>query len=268
MIPGIHVSTAGGIQKSPERLRELGLTAGQIFTANQRRWTSPPVPPEKVEQFLEESRGFTFVSHASYLINPSSSRADVREKSLMALKQEIERCRILGISFLVIHPGAFQDSGLELGITLVANALTEALSSMETGPVILLENTAGAGTSIGRCFRELAEIRMLSGMPERIGFCIDTAHAHGAGYELDKPGFVDEICGILGADNVKVFHMNGSKVERGSRRDRHEHFQKGTLGTEVLKALYRNPLFAESLGIAETPGTDGERAADIRMLIN
>ncbi len=267
MIPGIHVSTAGGIQEAPERLRKLGLTAGQIFTANQRRWVSPGIPPEKVKQFRENSEGLTFVSHASYLINPASSRKDVREKSRTALKDEIYRCRILGIPFLVVHPGSYQDSGLKNGMKFVADALTDAVSVHEDAPMILLENTAGAGTSIGRWFNELAEIKRLSGVTGKIGFCIDTAHAHGAGYELDEPGFVQEICSILGAENVKVFHMNGSKVEKGSRRDRHEHFTAGTLGSAVLKALYNNELFDGSVGIAETPGTDDERAADIRMLI-
>lgn len=267
MIPGIHVSTAGGIQKAPGRLRELGLTAGQIFTANQRRWVSPGLSPDTVEQFRKNSRGFTFVSHASYLINPSSSRIDVREKSRIALKNEIHRCRILGIPFLVLHPGAYQDSGLEAGIEMVAESLRAVVSDQADGPLILLENTAGAGTSIGRRFHELAEIKRLSGVPEKIGFCIDTAHAHGAGYDLEEPGFVREICRELGAESVKVFHINGSKVEKGSLRDRHEHFGTGTLRTAVLKALYKNPLFGDSLGIAETPGTDDERAADIRMLI-
>lgn len=266
MIPGIHISTAGGIQEAPGRLRELGLAVGQIFTANQRRWTSPVLSPEKVEQFRKNSHGYTFVSHASYLINSSSSREDVREKSRIALRDEIERCRILGIPFLVLHPGAYQNSGLEAGIRLVADALREVLSQRAEGPLILLENSAGAGTSIGRQFHELAEIKRLSGVSEKIGFCIDTAHAHGAGYELGEPGFVEEICGTLGAENVKVFHMNGSKVEKGSFRDRHEHFTAGTLGVEALRALYCNPIFADSLAIAETPGTDEQRAADISML--
>lgn len=266
MIPGIHVSTVGGIHEAPGRLRELGLSAGQIFTANQRRWVSPRIPPEKVEQFRENAEGLIFVSHASYLINPSSSRKDVRDKSRNALKEETDRCRILGIPFLVVHPGSYQDSGLKAGMKFVADAVADAVSGYEDGPMILLENTAGAGTSIGRWFKELAEIKRLSGIPEKIGFCIDTAHAHGAGYDLNEPGFIKEICSILGAENVKVFHMNGSKVERGSLRDRHEHFSAGTLRTEVLKALYDNGLFEYSLGIAETPGTDDERAADIRML--
>lgn len=152
------------------------------------------------------------------------------------------------------------------GMKMVADSLRGILSDFDDGPMILLENTAGAGTSIGRTFPELAEIRELSGVPERVGFCIDTAHAHGAGYDLGASGFVEEMIGVLGRENLKAFHMNGSKAERGSHRDRHEHFNSGTLSETVLRDLFQNPALEDILGIAETPGTDEERAADIKTL--
>lgn len=268
MIPGIHVSTAGGIGKAPERLRNLGLAVGQIFTASQRRWEPASIPSENAEAFRNESRGMLFVSHASYLINPASSTEDVREKSRKALRDEMARCRMLEIPFMVIHPGAYQNNGLEKGISLVAGALEEAVQEVPDGPLVLLENAAGAGTAIGSRFEELAEIRELSGVPERIGFCIDTAHAHGAGYKVGGNSFEAELNGVLSLKNIRVFHMNGSKVEMGSRRDRHEHFHSGTLKLDRLKALYSNPVFEKTPAVAETPGTDDERAADIRLLEN
>lgn len=266
MIPGIHISTSGGIQKAPARLRELGLAAGQLFTANQRRWAVPEIPRERVERFIAGSSGLTFVSHASYLINPASSREDVRIRSEIALTEEIARCRLLRIPYLVIHPGSHQDAGIGKGMKMVASALARAVSDAEDSPMILLENTAGAGTSIGSRFEELAEIRELTGISEKMGFCIDTAHAHGAGYEVGEAGFTEELCTVLGGDNIRVFHMNGSKVERGSLRDRHEHYTKGLIGLSKMKSLFSDPVFEHVLGIAETPGTDEERLADIQLL--
>lgn len=268
MIPGIHVSTAGGIEKAPARLRGLGLEAGQVFTANQRRWISPPLKEKSVEAFRNETGELLFVSHASYLINPASSREDVRERSAAALREELNRCIQLRIPCMVLHPGAHQGAGPREGIKMVAQALKEAVDATGPGPVILLENTAGAGTSLGRSLQELAEIRDLAGMPERTGYCIDTAHAHGAGYDVGNADFSRAIQAILGAENVKVFHMNGSKVDKGSLRDRHEHYGNGTIGTAHLRKLFADPVFADSICLAETPGEDADRAADIAILVN
>lgn len=267
MIPGIHVSTAGGIDKAPERLRELDLNAGQIFTASQRRWESPPISKERLSRFRERSLGLTFVSHASYLINLASSRTDVLERSRAALARELERCTLLGIPSVVMHPGAHQGAGVDQGVEMVASALYDILAVSGNGPMLLLENTAGAGTTLGSSFEELSAIRELSRVPERIGYCIDTAHAHGAGYRVDGKGFPEEIRRILGS-GVKAFHLNGSKVSRGSRRDRHEHFDRGNLTLSDMKALFSSPFFKGVPGIAETPGTDADRARDIGMLYN
>lgn len=265
MIPGIHVSTAGGIDKAPDRLRELGLTAGQVFTASQRRWESPPIPKERVSRFREQSEGLSFVSHASYLINLASSRRDVLIRSRAALAEEVERCVLLGIPSIVMHPGAHQGAGVEKGVEMIASALYDVLGAGENGPLLLLENTAGAGTALGSRFEELSAIRELSRVPERIGYCIDTAHAHGAGYTVDGKGFPEDIHRVLGT-GVKLFHMNGSKVLQGSRRDRHEHFDLGNLDLSGMRELFNHPLFDGIPGIAETPGTDADRARDVCML--
>ncbi len=270
MIPGIHVSTAGGICKAPFKLRELELKAGQIFTANQRRWKNSEISPANAVKFREASEGLTIISHASYLINLSSANPEVVEKSHIALVEELNRCKALGIPYLVMHPGAHQKAGLEKGIEMISSSLRQLLPTVKAGPMLLLENTAGAGTTIGCHLEELAAIRDSSGIPEHIGYCIDTAHAHGAGYRIsDKETvsvFIKELDSILGCRNIKVFHLNDSKVECDSRRDRHEHFGEGTIGIEGLRDLFQSPLLSQTPGIAETPGTDDERAADIRKL--
>ncbi len=266
MIPGIHVSTTGGLEKSPGRLRELSLQAGQIFTANQRRWVSSPLPSKRVDKFRDETGDLKFVSHASYLINPASSREDVVRKSVKALEDEYSRCILLGIPCIVIHPGAYQQNGLEKGIEMIAAALDDLFSRFNEGPLILLENTAGAGTTVGRKLEELRAVRDMSENPERIGYCIDTAHAHGAGYDVGSDSFHEELDSVLGAELIKVFHLNGSKVEAGSNRDRHEHFDEGFIAMSSIRKLFSSSMFHHALGIAETPGTDRERASDIRLL--
>jgi deoxyribonuclease-4 len=242
------------------------LTAGQIFTANQRRWRNPPVSELSRQIFIEEGTGLTFISHASYLINLASSREDVLQKSALALEEELSRCASLAIPYLVLHPGAHQGAGVQQGLDMVARALNDILPKVTDGPVVLLENTAGAGTTLGCRLEELAAIRELSSLSNRTGFCIDTAHAHGAGYQVGTSAFAGELEEILGAENIRVFHLNGSKVEAGSRRDRHEHFDLGTIELNSLKHLFHDPTFEKAFGIAETPGTDNDRAADIGML--
>ena len=271
MIPGIHVSTAGGLQKAPIKLKELGLSAGQIFTANQRRWKNKGISPSVKSEFLEVSQDFIIVSHASYLINFASANPEVIEKSYTALREELDRCKELGIDYLVMHPGAHQKAGLEKGIEMISSALQQILPEVTGGPLLLLENTAGAGTTVGTTLEELAAIRKCSELPELIGYCIDTAHAHGAGYRISDTEtvsvFVEQIERILGCSNVKLFHMNDSKVECDSRRDRHEHFGEGTIGLDGLRSLFNAPQFAATPGIAETPGNDDDRASDIRKLV-
>ncbi|MCK5785750.1 MAG: deoxyribonuclease IV [Candidatus Sabulitectum sp.] len=270
MIPGIHVSTAGGIYKAPLKLRELDLTTGQMFTANQRRWKNSELPLESIDKFCEASEGLTIIAHASYLINLASANPEVIEKSHIALVEELKRCKALGIHYLVLHPGAHQKAGLDKGIYMISSALTELLPLVDSGSMLLLENTAGAGTTIGCRLEELSAIRDSAGVPELIGYCIDTAHAHGAGYRITDPetvtSFVEQLDMVLGCSNIKAFHLNDSKVECDSRRDRHEHFGAGTIGVEGLRFLFQSPLLSRIPGIAETPGTDDERATDIRKL--
>ncbi len=271
MISGIHVSTAGGLFKAAVKLKELGLTAGQIFTANQRRWNNKEISSDNLEKFRKNSEGLTFVSHASYLINFASANPEVVEKSHIAFVEELNRCKTLGLKYLVMHPGAHQKAGLENGIKMIATALEKLLPSVPDAPLLLLENTAGAGTTIGCNLEELAAIRKKSGVPELIGYCIDTAHAHGAGYKItDEESvsiFVKQLDNVLGNDYIKVFHLNDSKVECNSRRDRHEHFGSGFIGLEGLRAIFQNPAFSQTLGLAETPGTDLERADDMKKLV-
>ena len=277
MILGAHVSTAGGVHKSPGNGFELGCQTIQIFTRNQRQWKAKPLTDSEVEGFRRElSRcgiGST-AAHASYLLNLGSPEPAVLARSREAFSQELERCRRLGIDFLVVHPGAHLGSGESAGLRAVAASLNRALEQdREACTRILLETTAGQGSSLGYRFEHLAEMLSLVQAPERVGVCVDTCHIFAAGYDLrDASAYhrtLDQLDRVLGLSQVKAFHLNDSKRELGSRVDRHEHIGEGLIGAEGFKLLVKDRRFAGTPMILETPGGEthyGKNLSRLRQL--
>ena len=277
MILGAHVSTAGGVDKSPGNGLELGCQTIQIFTRNQRQWKAKPLRDSEVEGFRRErSRcgiGST-AAHASYLLNLGSPEPTVLARSREAFSQELERCRRLGLDFLVVHPGAHLGSGESAGLRAVAASLNRALEQdREACTRILLETTAGQGSSLGYRFEHLAEILSLVQAPERVGVCVDTCHIFAAGYDLrDAAAYhrtLDQLDQVLGLSRVKAFHLNDSKRELGSRVDRHEHIGEGLIGAEGFKLLVKDRRFAGTPMILETPGGEthyGKNLSRLRQL--
>ena len=277
MILGAHVSTAGGVDKSPGNGLELGCQTIQIFTRNQRQWKAKPLTDSEVEGFRRElSRcgiGST-AAHASYLLNLGSPEPTVLARSREAFSQELERCRRLGLDFLVVHPGAHLGSGESAGLRAVAASLNRALEQdREACTRILLETTAGQGSSLGYRFEHLAEILSLVQAPERVGVCVDTCHIFAAGYDLrDASAYhrtLDQLDRVLGLSQVKAFHLNDSKRELGSRVDRHEHIGEGLIGAEGFKLLVKDRRFAGTPMILETPGGEthyGKNLSRLRQL--
>jgi len=274
MILGAHVSTAGGVDKSPGNGLELGCQTIQIFTRNQRQWKAKPLTDSEVEGFRRElSRcgiGST-AAHASYLLNLGSPEPTVLARSLEAFSQELERCRRLGLDFLVVHPGAHLGSGESAGLRAVAASLNRALEQdREACTRILLETTAGQGSSLGYRFEHLAEILSLVQAPERVGVCVDTCHIFAAGYDLrDASAYhrtLDQLDRILGLSQVKAFHLNDSKRELGSRVDRHEHIGEGLIGAEGFKLLVNDRRFAGTPMILETPGGEAHYGKNLSRL--
>jgi len=249
------------------RAAELDLRAVQIFTANQRRWKSPPIPPEEAEAFRREMK-VPVLSHASYLINPAGSRAEVTARSRLALAGELERMAQLGIEWAVLHPGSHLGDGPVRGIERAASMIGAALEASPRGG-ILLENTAGMGSSLGADIAELAAVSRLVAAPQRVGFCIDTAHLHGAGYDL-RPEVLDataaRITEELDGGSIRAFHLNDSLAERGSRLDRHQSVGKGGIGLDALGMLAAMDEFEEVSAVVETPGTDADRMEDVRLI--
>jgi deoxyribonuclease-4 len=269
MLPGIHVSAAGGAVRALERAGVLSLSATQIFTSSQTQWKGRLIDPSEAREF-RSLRSIPVVSHASYLINLASDRPDVAAKSVAALGEELERMELLGIRDLVMHPGSHMGRGTGEGIGLIAAGVAEALENVPGCTRILLENTAGMGTSVGCRFEQLARILDLVGDRERIGVCLDTAHAFAAGYDLRTPGAVDEVLAGLdaavGLDRVGACHINDSRTPLASRVDRHAHAGEGMIGLEGLRHLVRHGALAFVPAIVETPGADEDRKRDLDVL--
>ncbi|MCS7257582.1 MAG: deoxyribonuclease IV [Thermomicrobium sp.] len=256
---GAHMSIAGGVDRAIDRAIEIGCEAVQLFTKSSNQWKARPLSPEEIERFKEKAARFSIpvVAHDSYLINLASPNDALWEKSIAAFREELERCEVLGIPYLVTHPGSYGEAGLEFGIQRVADALNRLHADLPGYRVMtLLETTAGQGTSLGYRFEQLAAIVERIKEPERVGYCFDTCHVFAAGYELRTPeGYaatMDEFDRILGLDRLFVFHLNDSKRELGSRIDRHEHIGRGKIGLDGFRWLVNDPRFRDHPGLLET----------------
>ena len=212
-----------------------------------------------------ERLGFTrTVSHASYLINPASPDDETRRKSIDLLADEVRRCAALGIPLLVLHPGAHMEAGEDVGIKKVAEALDEVAGLVPEGKgavTVCLESTAGQGTSLGYKLEHLAEIIGRTADPDALGVCLDTAHLWAAGYDLRGrkwSAFRRLIATTFGVDRVKVWHLNDSKKELGSRVDRHEHIGRGEIGPTGFRGIVRDAAWREVPKILETPKGEDE----------
>lgn len=265
------MSTAGGVSTAPARGTEIGATAIQVFTKTPNQWREPVIDDAEVARFraeLERSAIRAVVSHDSYLINLASPDRALRARSITCFKGELDRCRRLGIPFVVTHPGNYMDhreSGLERNIRAYEECLAEV-----SGPMVLVETTAGAGSALGSTFEELAALRR--GVPhqyrERIGFCADTCHLFAAGYDLvqDWDGVWSQWEKVVGLEHLRCLHLNDSKMPFGSRRDRHAWIGEGEMGPEPFRRAMQDPRFHQVIKILETPKGDDPVKHDRRML--
>jgi deoxyribonuclease IV len=261
---GSHLSIAGGLQNALLKARELDMDCVQVFTKNQRQWSSAPLTGEQVALWTEHRRSTRIdivVSHDSYLINLASPEPTGRKRSIALFREELSRCAALDIPFLVTHPGAHLGAGDEAGLRMIAEALDEVHRSLPgIKTITCLEVTAGQGTSLGWRFEHLQRIIAQVRQPERLAVCLDTAHLLAAGYDLTSAtGYrtvLDELDRCLGLKLVRVIHVNDSKTARGSRVDRHEHIGKGKVSLEALRLMVNHPAFARVPKILETPKED------------
>lgn len=261
LLIGAHVSIAGGVHKAIERGVANGCTAIQIFVKGNTRWQFPPLTSDEAAAFRQARLNSPIkrvIAHGIYLINLASEDPTIREKSIADVVDELERCELLGVEGLVIHPGAHGGLGTEAGIRNVARALDEIFDKVGAGHcTLLLETTAGQGTALGADFRELRAIRDATHHKSRIGICLDTAHVFAAGYDWrSAQGYAklwEDFDTILGRDLLRAIHLNDSKAPCGSRRDRHEHIGKGLIGAEAFRRLLRDPNLRGIPMVTETP---------------
>ena len=261
LLLGAHQSIAGGVEKALERGQEVGCDTVQIFVKSPNRWVSKPLADENVGAFkeaVEDTGIWPVFGHALYLINLATPDDALWQKSLDALTDDLERCELLGLPGLVIHPGSHMGSGEEAGIARIAAALDEVHGRLPGYSVqVWLEVTAGQGAHLGYTFAQLRSMLDSVQEPERLGICFDTAHAFAAGYELrTRQGYEatwTEFDEALGLDRLRAIHLNDSKRELGSRVDRHEHIGQGLLGLEPFRFLLNDSRFR---GIPMTLETD------------
>jgi len=263
MLIGAHVSTAGGLPRVVERAEELECDAIQIFNQSPRMWRPTRYEQEDFDSFREAfgpSRLQSVVIHMIYLVNPATSDRELRRKSLGSLTHALRVGEGIGADGVVIHPGALKGDTRARAKQRAVKLLTEALAETESCPM-LLENTAGSPALLGLGFEELGELIDKCGGGERLGLCIDSCHLHAYGYDVrSREGvteLVDELDSEVGLERLRCLHLNDSKDERGSNRDRHENIGRGQIGRDGFRAFLGEPRFGDLPALLETPGPDG-----------
>lgn len=261
---GAHMSIAGGMHLAFSRGEEVGCTAIQVFTKNANRWRGKTLSGQEAEAFRKawkESSIGPVIAHDSYLINLAAPDKEKWTMSIAAFIDEMERCALLGIPALVMHPGAHMGTGEGAGLKRICEAFRIIFAEVPEDVTVLLENTAAQGTYLGGRFEHLVSI--MEGVPAgRFGVCFDTCHAFAAGFDISTAeGFaatMDEFERMVGVKHIRAFHVNDSKKELGGRLDRHEHVGKGCIGREGFRALMRDDRFGAIPKILETPKGEGD----------
>jgi len=268
---GAHMSISGGLEKAVVRGQEVGCETMQIFTKNSNQWKAKPLTAVEVAVFREACQASGIgpvVAHSAYLINLAAPDEALYEKSIQAFLDELQRCELLGIPYLVVHPGAHMKAGEAQGLTRIAAAIDRIHRETSTRQAaIVLEVTAGQGTALAYKFEHFAALLEQVDAPDRLGFCLDTCHLLAAGYDFRTRKGYDQMMDawedLVGIERIRVIHLNDSKKELGSHVDRHEHIGQGYIGTKGFEFLLNDRRLAELPMVLETPKDDN---ADVRNL--
>src|SRR5580765_3402603 len=265
------MSVAGGLPRAVDRAVVHRCEALQIFAKNANQWRGRDLPREEIREFRAKVRAAGIqpvVSHASYLINLATTNPALRRQSIEAMGDELDRAEALGLLGVVLHPGAYTIGNEAEGLSLVAEGLLELLLARRRAKtMILLEHTAGQGTTLGSTFEQLAAIIARMNDHRRVGVCLDTCHLLAAGYDLCSPeGYAStfkQFGRLVGFDRLKAFHLNDSKRPLGSRIDRHEHIGEGFLGLEPFRRIVNDRRFRGLPMLLETPKGEGKATGPI-----
>jgi deoxyribonuclease-4 len=260
---GIHTFTSRSLETAALTAAELGANTFQIFSCSPRMWRARAPDVAQIRLIRAARERFDLhplAIHANYLINLASQDPLIRAKSIDGFRGELERAAAIGAEYLVVHPGSCRGQSVEEGVIAAALALRDAAAGLGTPPVmVLLENTAGSGATLGGRFEELQAIRDLARdltqLP--VGFCLDTCHLLASGLDIiSSAGLQNTIRQIeltIGLDNVRVFHANDSKTPRGSRVDRHANIGEGHIGSAAFRRILTHPKLRDKPFILETP---------------
>ncbi len=274
MLLGAHIPVSGGVFRAPERGRALTCDCMQIFSKNQMQWKAKPISDDDAEDFKAEVAKHGIVEtiiHDSYLINLASPDDELLRKSREAFLDEMMRARILGIRYLVFHPGAHVGSGEQAGLGRIAESLNWARAEFGSSNVeLLLEITAGQGSVLGHSFEQLATVIDMLDEPKSAGICFDTCHAYAAGYDVRSPkGYektMDQLENTLGFERLKAVHLNDSKGKLGSRLDRHDGIGKGHIGVDGFKNVMNDQRLEGVPMVLETPNGEKRYADELKTL--
>lgn len=282
---GAHVSSSGGISNAIDRGQAIGCESLQVFTHNPRTWKPINHKPEEIAAFREKAAAAgmgPLVSHGLYLMNlgapdkevPTGPPAkgitrNIYRSSVESLRQHLEIGEALGLDGVVLHVGSSKGSTLDESIARIGAGIGEALDAVPGTCSIYLENTAGAGDTIGRTFEQLRLVADAAGHDDRVGFCLDTQHMFASGFPIHEEGGIDRVLedfdSIVGMDRLKSLHLNDSKTEFGSNRDRHENIGEGLIGADGFRRILGHPALQGLPVILEVPGEEGEGPDAVNM---
>lgn len=260
---GRHVSISGGIDTAFDKAKSIGCTAMQIFATNPRGWKLSPIDAGSVAQFRAKASktGIRTVVHMPYLPNIASSKKDIYEKSVESLTQNLDRCSMLGASYLVAHMGSHMGDGKEKGLGNIAAAIGRAVDASDSDTPILIENEAGHANSLGEQLADMASVAGMVGS-RRLGFCLDTCHLFAAGYDIRSHDALDRMFSEIDIGMVHALHLNDAKMELGSHRDRHANIGFGYIGLEGFRSFLSYGGVQSKTILLETPISDEISEAD------
>jgi len=267
---GAHFSVSKGLHNALHEAKFYECNALQLFTKNSQTWKERTLSDKEIALFHKTGDEFNIkeiASHTSYLINLAAPDKEKHEMSCNALKQELIRSSLLKIPYVVLHPGSDMGKGETEGICRIAESINQIFAETpETNTRLLLETTAGQGTSIGHTFEQLAAIMEKIEDKERLGICLDTCHIFAAGYDIRTEKIYQETTerfdSVIGIKNLYLIHLNDSKKELGSKVDRHEHIGEGHIGINAFRFIMNDERFCNIPKIIETPKGKGEKDRD------
>ncbi|WP_424016464.1 deoxyribonuclease IV [Halorientalis pallida] len=257
---GAHTSIAGGVDNAVEEQLDYGGNCGQIFSHSPQVWQEPNIDADNAAKFRDRSETEDvgpWVIHSSYLVNLCTPKEDLRAKSIDSMQREVDAAAELDIEYVNVHLGAHTGAGVDQGLDNAASALDEL--DVPDGVTVLIESDAGSGTKLGGQFEHLATVRERT--EQDIEFCLDTAHAFAAGYDLSTPEGVDdtlaEFDDVVGLADLACVHLNDSKHECGTNKDEHAHVGEGLIGEDGMRAFVNHEAIRDVPLVLETPTEDG-----------